>query len=301
MEGDHGYELGSEVYAFVFLGNKDVLRECGVNLGMRSRLLVLLAGFVTVSAMGEKRDYRSQAFRVAVALGESTTAGGTATTPELSWVSLLADLINESQVEPVRMINNGIGANLISPRSPTYQTSEHPSALERYREHVIVYDPDLVLVSYGFNDARGGTPLGQFLDDLRHIVMDIKKQTGAVVVMVNSYFLTGFEDHAPYDRANVAVLQGYNSAMKQLAAECDVLLADVFAAEDQAPWMIDTDGVHPNNLGHRVIANRIFEVLAQNCSALSGKAFQQRKSMKQWRPAREKQIQKEYYEKRKKE
>ena len=285
----------------MFLGNKDVLRECGVNLGMRSRVFVLLAGLVAVSAIGEKRDYRSQPFRVAVALGESTTAGGTATTYELCWVSLLADLINENQVEPVRMINNGIGANLISPRGPTYQTSEHPSALERYREHVIAYDPDLVLVSYGFNDARGGTPLGQFLEDLRHIVMDIKKQTGAVVVMVNSYFLTGFEDHAPYDRANVAVLQGYNSAMKQLAAECGVLLADVFAAEGQAPWMIDTDGVHPNNLGHRIIANRIFEVLAQNCSALSGKAFQQRKSMKQWRPAREKQIQKEYYEKRKKE
>ena len=273
--------------------------EHGMKLSFRRLVFVLLAGLVTVSAMGQKRDFRSKPFRVAVALGESTTAGGTATTPELSWVSLLADLINENQMEPVRMINNGIGANLISSRSPTYQTSEHPSALERYQEHVIAYDPDLVLISYGFNDARGGTPLGQFLEDLRHIVMDIKKQTGAVVVMVNSYFLTGFEDHAPYDRANVAVLEGYNSAMKQLAAECDVLLADVFAAEGQAPWMIDTDGVHPNNLGHRIIANRIFEVLAQNCSALSGKAFEQRKSMQQWRPAREKQIQKEYFEKRK--
>ena len=270
-----------------------------MNFPFRSIAFVIVVGLAAVSIMGKKRDYRSQPFRVAVALGESTTAGGTATTPELSWVSLLADLINENQVEPVRMVNNGIGANLISPRSPTYQTSEHPSALERYQEHVIAYDPDLVLVSYGFNDARGGTPLAQFLEDLRDIVLDIKKQTRAVVVLVNAYFLTDFDGHAPYDQADVAVLQGYNSAMKQLAAECDVLLADVFAAEGQAPWMIDTDGVHPNNLGHRVIANRIFEVLAQNCSALSGKAFQQRKSMKQWRPAREKQIQQEYYDKRK--
>ena len=270
-----------------------------MNFPFRSFAFVIVVGLAAVTIMGKKRDHRSQPFRVAVALGESTTAGGTATTPELSWVSLLADLINENQVEPVRMVNNGIGANLISPRSPTYQTSEHPSALERYQEHVIAYDPDLVLVSYGFNDARGGTPLAQFLEDLRHIVLDIQKQTRAVVVLVNAYFLTDFDGHAPYDQADVAVLQGYNSAMKQLAAECGVLLADVFAAEGQAPWMIDTDGVHPNNLGHRVIANRIFEVLAQNCSALSGKAFQQRKSMKQWRPAREKQIQQEYFDKKK--
>ena len=272
-----------------------------MNFPIRSFAFVIVVGLMTVSAMGKKRDYRSRPFRVAVALGESTTAGGTATTPEMSWVSLLADLINENQVEPVRMVNNGIGANLISPRSPAYQTSQHPSALERYQEHVIAYDPDLVLVSYGFNDARGGTPLAQFLEDLRHIVLDIKKQTRAVVVLVNAYFLTDFDGHAPYDQADVAVLKGYNSAMKQLAAECGVLLADVFAAEGQSPWMIDTDGVHPNNLGHRVIANRIFEVLAQNCSALSGKAFQQRKSMKRWRPAREKQIQEEFFEKRKKE
>lgn len=272
-----------------------------MNISFRSFALVFVVGLAVVPIMGKKRDYRSSPFRVAVALGESTTAGGTATTPELSWVSLLADLINEHQVEPVRMINNGIGANLISPRSPAYQASRHPSALERYQEHVIAYDPDLVLVSYGFNDARGGTPLGQFLEDLRHLVLDIKRQTGAVVVLVNAYFLTAFDRHAPYDQADVAVLQGYNSGMKQLAAECDVVLADVFAAEGQAPWMIDTDGVHPNNLGHRVIANRVFEVLAQNCSALSGKAFQQRKSMKQWRPAREKQIQEEFFEKRKEE
>lgn len=265
---------------------------------MRYLAVVLLAGSTVVSVMGQKRDYRSQPFRVAVALGESTTAGGTATTPDLCWVSLLAHLINENQLEPVRMINNGIGANLISSRSPAYEKSVHPSAMERYVDHVIAYDPDLVLVSYGFNDARGGTPLAQFLEDLRHIVVDIRKRTRAVVVLVNAYFLTDFDGHAPYDQADVAVLKGYNSAMKQLAAECDVLLADVFAAEDQAPWMIDTDGVHPNNLGHRVIANRIFEVLAQNCSALSGKAFQLRKTMKRWRPAREVQIQKEYFEKR---
>jgi phospholipase/lecithinase/hemolysin len=62
-----------------------------------------------------------------------------------------------------------------------------------------------------------------------------------------------------------------------------------------AAWMIDSEnGVHPNNLGHRIIADRIFNVLAQNCSCLSQKAVEMRKTMKPWRQ-RETELQKEFY------
>jgi len=257
---------------------------------------VLRGGFTTladgsqssIAATGElvenrKRDYCNKPFKVAVALGESTTAGGTATSRELTWVSRLAELINESQIEPIQMVNSGIGGNVISRTSPSYEESGKPSAMERYQKHVIDHHPDLVLISYGLNDARGGTPLAQFLKDLQHITLDIKEKTRAVVVIVNAYFMTGFDRYLPYNQANIATFMGYNCGMKRLAEECDVLYADVFAAEDMATWMIDPDGVHANNLGHRVIANRIFEVLAQNCSGLSQKAFELRKNFKQWR------------------
>jgi len=78
-----------------------------------------------------KRDYCNKPFKVAVALGESTTAGGTATSRELTWVSRLAELINESQLEPIQMVNSGIGGNVISSRSPSYEESGKPSAMER--------------------------------------------------------------------------------------------------------------------------------------------------------------------------
>ena len=31
-------------------------------------------------------------------------------------------------------------------------------------------------------------------------------------------------------------------------------------------WIIDEDHCHPNDLGHRLIANRVFEAIARNCS-----------------------------------
>ena len=118
---------------------------------------------------------------------------------------------------------------------------------------------------------------------MRHIVSEIKNQTGALTVIVNAYFMIGFDRYIPFNKADVATFLGYNAGLQRLALECDSLYADVFAAEGMAPWMIDPDGVHANNLGHRVIANRIFEVLAQNCSGLSQKAFDLRQNFKQWR------------------
>jgi lysophospholipase L1-like esterase len=165
--------------------------------------------------------------------------------------------------------------------SPSYEQSGNASAVERYQKHVIDHHPDLVLISYGLNDARGGTPLAQFLEDLQRLTLDLKNKTRAVIVLINAYFITELYRYLP--TIQKLLIHGYNCGIKRVAQECDVLYADVFAAEDMAAWMIDPDGVHANNLGHRVIANRIFEVLAQNCSGLSQKAFELRKNFKQWR------------------
>jgi lysophospholipase L1-like esterase len=230
-----------------------------------------------------KRDWRQTPFRVGVAFGESTTAGGTATSRSLCWVSRLADLINEAQIQPIKMINSGLGANLISQRSPYYEKSGKPSAMDRYQKHVIDHHPDLVLVSFGLNDARAGTPVGQFLEDLRNIILNIKTKTGALIVVVNAYFMTDFDRYDPFKLGSVASFKAYNTAEQELARECDALYADVFDAEGEAPWTIDPDGVHANNLGHRLIANRIFETLAKNCSCLAETAVEARKTFKPWR------------------
>ena len=113
-----------------------------------------------------KKDWWSQKFRKLVTLGESTTAGGWSTTPERCWASLLAELINDFQSRPVQLFNAGIGASVISTRSPGYPYSGKPAATERLEKHVIEQRPDLLIISYGLNDARGGTPLELFREEL---------------------------------------------------------------------------------------------------------------------------------------
>ena len=63
-----------------------------------------------------KRDFRKTPFKVAVALGESTTAGGTATRRELTWVHRLGQLIDEAQLEPIEMIKQRIGSEPYFPK-----------------------------------------------------------------------------------------------------------------------------------------------------------------------------------------
>jgi len=231
----------------------------------------------------QKRDYRSKPFRIAVALGDSITAGWTATSRELCWVNRLADSVNESQLAPMNMVNSGIGGNVISPRSSGYDASGKPSAMERYQRHVVDHRPDLVTMAYGVNDARAGTAVGQFIEDLRHIVVDIKSKTGALIVMLSTSFMTDFKRYPPFDRANITAFESYNAGMRRLAEECDVLYADTFSALAFAAWTVDpVDGVHPNNLGHKLIADCVFTVLARNCSCLSQGALELRKNFKPW-------------------
>ena len=236
-----------------------------------------------ISTALKKRDYCSKPFRVAVAFGDSITAGGTATSRDLTWVSRLEGLINQAQIKPVQMINSGIGGNEISPRSVYYDQLGKVSAMERYQKHVVDHHPDLVLISYGVNDAMSGTPVEVFLEDLRSVALDIREKTHALVVILDAYLVKDFHRYPPTVNGSVASLMAYNSAMRRMAEECDMLFADVFGAYGMAPWVLDEDGVHPNNLGHTLVANRVFEVLAQNCSCLAQKALELRKTFKPWR------------------
>jgi len=103
-------------------------------------------------------------FRILMTLGESTTAGGWASYRERCWANQLVRLINEFQRVPVQLVNVGIGANVISTKSPAYKFSGKPAANERLEKHVLSNTanghpiiPDLLVISYGLNDARRHT------------------------------------------------------------------------------------------------------------------------------------------------
>ena len=234
--------------------------------------------------MNDKKDWRADEFRRFVALGESTTAGGWSTSPERCWVPRLKALIDDVQSRPVALFNAGIGANVISRESPSYEFSGRPAADERLDRHVIAEEPDLLVISYGLNDARGGTPLDLFTRVMVSLIRRVREHIDPVIVLPGPYFMTDFTVGDPhFSRANLETFGDYNRAIAAVAAQEQCLFVDLLQAYGGAGWMIHYDGVHANDLGHRIVSNRIFEVLAQNCSGLARHTRACEKTSPRWR------------------
>jgi lysophospholipase L1-like esterase len=231
-----------------------------------------------------KTDWQPEEFRCLVTLGESTTAGGWSTSPDRCWACVLAASISQFQVSPVKLINVGIGANVISSRSPCYPFSGKPAANERLDQHVISHRPDLLIISYGLNDARGGTPLDLFRAELLDLVGRVRQVINPLIVLLGPYYMWDFSAGGEaWSHASLPLLDRFNDCIADIAHQQGCLYVDVLAAIGETDWMVHHDGVHANDLGHRIIANRIFEVLAQNCSCLARHTKQLEKTSRRWR------------------
>lgn len=238
-----------------------------------------------------KRDWWGKEFRTMVTFGMSITAGGWSSCRERCWANLLAAMVSDYQRLPVQLVNVGVGANVISPRSRGYAYSRKPSASERLEAHVLNNTadgapvvPDLLIMAFGLNDARGGTPAGQFCEDLKEIVGRVRQKYSPLIVLLGSYYIEDFDLGAPaWAHSTLETLQEYDAATSKLAEECDCLFVDLLNAFGRADWLVHHDGVHSNDLGHRVVANKIFEVLASNCSGLALETRELEEYIQPWR------------------
>ena len=244
-----------------------------------------------MNTIGSKTDKRGEPVSRLVTFGESHTVGISATRSEDGWPAILKRLIDRFQDESVELINRGIGADVLSKACPIYEEyrGRRPIGIERYRRHVIEERPDLVVVSFGYNDMRAGTPIDAFESDLRTVVEAIQREIQALVVLMDTYAIPG-AGHAGrtggtiagslWDRGTPEVQAAYNRMLANVAGSTGLVFARVFESQDGAPWTFcspdGTEDIHANDLGHRLIANRVFEALASQCSFLSIKAQRDR-------------------------
>ena len=228
------------------------------------------------------RDRWAQEFKRFVIIGESTVQGG-------GWLAdkserypdILARLISSCQSQPVEYYNKGIGANAISPRSPGYEKSAKPSALERYQQDVIALKPDLCVVAYGLNDMRAAMPVEEFKEDLSTMVRHIRQACAPFLVLTTVYHMTGWKRYPPYDKGSSSLTRRYNQAITEVASAASCVVADIWAGQGEADWLVHPDGVHANRVGNLIIAHRIFETIAQNASGIAW-ATQERDKDTDW-------------------
>ncbi len=204
-----------------------------------------------------------------VAFGDSTTAprGTLRVYADL----LQRDLSGKANVN-VAVTNAGVGSNSTE------------DARKRMQKDVLSLDPSWVIVQFGINDAAVDvwkTPpaqeprvsLARFKENVEWIVDTLQKDEVSVVLMTPNPMrwtpkLLGLYGKPPYepdrtDGFNV-LLKDYAEAVRLVAREKEVLLVDVyglFIAYDRMPDHstdeLLLDGMHPNQDGHRLIADHL--------------------------------------------
>jgi lysophospholipase L1-like esterase len=134
---------------------------------------------------------------------------------------------------------------------------------------VVALNPDLFILSYGLNDMRAGMHPEDFRADVREIILGVRAACDPVVVLTTVYFMTAYDLYPPFDKGSTQATEVYNRVIAQLAEELGCILADVWAAEGCADWIIHPDTVHANELGHLIIGHRVFEAIATHCSGVA--------------------------------
>lgn len=229
-----------------------------------------------------------------VVMGDSQSYGMCAIDPQNEWVEVVAASIRRHQDGYLRVLNNSIPANVISPKSPVYEPfrgdyATAPSALERYAEDVVAHEPDLAVYAYGLNDALWGYEAPAFLRDYEEIVGETRRRLpDALIVLVGPYWSPPFDldlwrepqyDAKREERKMYAAADGgdelvtaYNDGIRELAERHDCLFVDAYELLRGATWLISDDACHFSDVGHATIGMAVSASLAVNCSFLAEKS-----------------------------
>ena len=164
------------------------------------------------------------------------------------------------------LVNKGISANILSIETPAYPYASKPVGLERIQEDVIAQKPDILIVGYGLNDSRGGTDPRIFRRDYQKMIDEIRKECNPMIVVLNLYYMHKefYHNCENWDYSDYDMTEEYNLIIKQLAEKNNLIYADVYAAQNGLDQAVCDDHCHPNDLGHLLIANRIFEAIVRS-------------------------------------
>jgi lysophospholipase L1-like esterase len=202
----------------------------------------------------EMGDFLLKSGEKIVLIGDSITdCGRRAEFPPLGngYVHISANLAAAKYPErEITWVNKGIGGDTVQ------------GLAKRWTEDVIKEDPNWVSIYIGINDAARSSPIEGFEKSYREIIGRTLNETNAKIIMFEIFYIP-LED-AFNRRLNIAP---YNQIIYKLAKENNAILVPIGKAFDEAVrkgknrrWTTN-DGVHPNQIGHTLIALKFLESL----------------------------------------
>jgi len=144
----------------------------------------------------------------------------------------------------VSLLSQRLGINI---RNAGFPGDTTLSAKLRLNGSVLSRNPRLVIVLLGANDLFQGVPVSQSVSNITSIVQQIRAKGAAVVLVA----LTAD-----------ATLDPFGGALPGLAGQTSSsFVPGVLDGWYGDPAYLSADGTHPNNAGHKIMADRIEPVL----------------------------------------
>ncbi len=202
-------------------------------------------------------------------LGDSITAGVGVSAPGNKFVNLVGLKIDTAR-------NYGVSSTSIA-----YQIkSSVPGKYFCNRHHEMDSDADYIVIlggtnDYGFGDAPLGSPSDAtpetFYGSLNYLYSAILNNypDSKVIVMTPPRMLgdSNLKGHNGYKGKDVATLETYVNIIKEVATGYSLPIIDLYSVSELNPNDPElkaayfADGVHPNDAGHKIIADLLLEYL----------------------------------------
>lgn len=194
---------------------------------------------------------------VVLCIGDSITEGF----EQENYPALLQDLLQEGY----HVYNHGVSGTTITKASLTPYTST-----TRYMDSLRHDHADYIILMFGTNDTNITTwidPLtfyadyDQVIDQYRSLYPNAKMALG---VVIEAFDTTNDGDGiANYD-IQPQYIDDVNQMIHQLALDHDIDTIDLYdQTKDHLGWY-DGDGIHPNIVGKRFIAQQVFQWIGSN-------------------------------------
>lgn len=205
---------------------------------------------------------------VVVAFGDSITEGGAASDAAHRWPNIVAKARGWS------LVNSGIGGtplqNTIQNTIAVRGSAAANNGRDTYESRVSRHAPAWALMLYGLNDVRlndGALSAALFQNDLVEVVEGIVSAGLAPdrIVLGSPTYITvaAYGAHPPYDAGSAQKFREHRDAVAAVAAERRTRFIDVYAwmADHGGDSLLSAGGVHPNDAGHRAIADAFLSVI----------------------------------------
>lgn len=207
-------------------------------------------------------------------LGDSITAGANASSRDKNFVSQIAALYGAN------VCNLGIGGSRIARQK---SKSENPKYDMDFCSRIdeIDADSDIIVIFGGTNDyGHGDAPIGSFSDRdvytfygaLHYLYSNILERfpNAATVVVTPLHRINEFNVLGEgYKSIPSGTLLDYVNVIREVAEYYSIPIIDLYAESGYQPEIkanykkYCTDGLHPNDAGHLLIAHKIAKFLLQ--------------------------------------